>query len=149
MEAVSKPPRRGLLAGIVIALVAGHASAQQTDASAQVPDYAAVLGTSQVVRDAGTGVRRGLTQKEVQQRLDATGAERSSRQRRESRAINEAIHAMPATTADAFRTAKKNSQGIVVVKRSREEIEPMVGIVGPDGRMQASHDPADLHRGEN
>lgn len=133
----------GLCMGIVAVLAVAPAWAQSNRAAPAIPDYAAILGSEQVVRDPTTGVRRGLTQREVQQRIDAQGAPRTERQRRESRAVNESIHAMPATVADAFRQAKRNSQGIVVVKPSREELQPVVGVVDADGSMRASHDPAD------
>lgn len=148
MEAPAKSKHLRLHAGIALALAAIPVAAQQTGAAAQLPDYAAVLGTTQVVRDPATGTRRGLNQKEVQQRLDAEGVERSSAQRQQSRAVNEMIHAQPATIEEAFRTAKPNEQGILVVMTSREEIEPVIGLIGPDGGMQASHDPADLRRDE-
>lgn len=137
--------RVGLLAGVVLALIAAPVWAQTAD-TAQIPDYAAVLGSNQVVRDAATGKRRGLTQNEVQRRLNADGVKRTARQRRESRGLNETLHAMPATVEEALRTAKKNSQGIVIINTSREEIHPIVGVVDGHGGMQASHDDADLRR---
>ncbi|WP_394540292.1 hypothetical protein PRJ39_06705 [Lysobacter enzymogenes] len=133
----------GLYAGILSMLVATPAAAQPAQAGASVPDYAAILGSQQVVKDPVTGVRRGLTQAEVQQRIDAQGTTRSERQRRESQAINKTLHALPATVADSFRQAKPNSQGIVVVKTAREEIQPIVGVIEADGGLKASHDPAD------
>ncbi len=132
----------GLCAALVAVLAVGPASAQRPEAAAAVPDYAAVLGSEQVIRDPATGMRRGLTQREVQQRIDAQGAKRSERQRRESRAVNQAVHAMPATVSEAFRKAQPNAQGILVVPTAREQIQPIFGVVDEDGGMKASHDPA-------
>ena len=153
MKASSTSIRRGPCAGIAAALLAAAAlaataQAQQAAPRAEVPDYAAVLGDRQVVKDPVTGVRRGLNQNEVQRRLERAGIQRTEQQRRDSRAVNEAMHAMPATVAEAFRSAKTNAQGILLVKTAREEVEPMVGIIGPAGGMQASHDPADIRRDE-
>lgn len=134
----------GLYAAIVAALAAAPASAQSARAGAAIPDYAAILGSDQAIRDPATGVRRGLTQAEVQQRIDALGAKRTERQRRESQAVNKTLHALPATVADSFRQATANSQGIVVVKTAREEIQPIIGMIDADGGMTASHDPADV-----
>ncbi len=136
------------LVGLVTLTVAatGGANAQSTGGRGEVPDYAAVLGTSQVVVDPVSGKRRGLIQKEIEQRLNARGERRSAQQRSQSRAVNESLHAMPVTVAEAFRAAKPNAQGIVVVKTAREQIQPIVGVLDEDGTMKASHDPADTTR---
>lgn len=148
MQAPAKSAHLGFHTGIVLALLAIPAHAQQAKPAAQIPDYAAVLGSPQVVRDGATGTRRGLNQQEVQQRLNAKGGKRTSKQRRDSQALNEAIHAMPATIEEAFRTAKPNAQGVLVVRPSREELVPIVGVVDADGGVQASHDPADIGRAD-
>lgn len=136
------------LAGLVTLTVAAASSANAQSASGrgEAPDYAAVLGMPQVVVDPASGKRRGLTQKEIEQRLSASGEKRSVQQRGQSRAVNESMHAMPATVADAFREAKPNAQGIVVVKIAREQVQPIVGVLDEDGAMKASHDPVDAVR---
>ena len=144
MDAPRKPLRTVFYLATLMALIGAPAAAQQKD-DASIPDYAAVLGSSQVVKDEATGKRRGLTQKEVLQRLKASGSTRTNKQRRASSGLNRMIHAMPATEAEALRSAKKNELGIEVVDTSREEIVPILGVVDSDGGMRASHDPADAH----
>ena len=126
---------------VALAAIGGHAHAQSAR-SAEPPDYAAALELQQVVRDPATGARRGLTQQEINKHLRAEGSTRSAQQRRESRALNRMIQAMPATTEEALRNATAAPGGVVVVQTSREQLQPMYGVVGADGKVRAAHDPS-------
>lgn len=123
-----------------LAAIAGAAVAQQ--AGMEPPDYAAVLGSPQTVRDVGTGKVRGLTQRDIDRQLRAEGVYRTAKQRQDSRAVNAMIQAMPTTREEAARQAPKGPDGTVVILTSREELQPMYGVVGTDGGMRAAHDPS-------
>lgn len=144
----SRDPRLLIILTGVLSLAAlatlfgGHATAQQRPASNEVPDYAGAGTASLVVRDAHTGKLRGLTPTEVDQVSRELNPHRTQKDREASRAANEAIAAMPATVEEAFRSARRSSTGSLVVSHSRQEITPLYGVIGPDGKMRFSHDPS-------
>lgn len=127
---------------VALAAIGGQAHAQSAPSATEPPDFAAALELQQVVRDPTTGLRRGLTQQEISKHLRAEGSTRTAQQKRESRALNQMIQAMPATSEEALRNATPAPGGVVVVQTSREQLQPMYGVVGADGKVRAAHDPS-------
>lgn len=130
-----------MFAAAVAVLFSPSVMAQQPPATSS-PDYAGALGESMVVRDEVTGKLRGLTPTEVEQAVRTNNPQRTSRQREASRAVNDAIASMPATVEEAFRNPRRSQRGTLIVDRSRQEITPLFGVIGPDGVMRFSHNPS-------
>lgn len=142
----SRDPRRSIIrTGVFLAalasLIGGDAVAGQPPASSEIPDYAGATAVPLVTRDLQTRKLRGLTPAEVDQVSREMNPHRTQRDREASRAVNQAIAAMPATVEEAYRSARRSSTGSLIVKTSREEIAPLYGVIGADGKMRFSHDP--------
>lgn len=135
-----------LAVAVMAVVVVGSAVAQQV--SEREVDYAAILGQQPLVTtDAVTGEKRRLSAAEVEAVAARLGVRRTSEQKRRSVAVNRMLQHMPATYAEsvaqAERTGKRTSR-----RTSLEEIQVTYGAIGPDGKMNATHDPDDTGRGD-
>ncbi|WP_226470612.1 hypothetical protein [Luteimonas panaciterrae] len=140
----NKPARLFGFSSAVLFAVAwaclGPAWAQEQDQdAATLPDYAGALGAPLVERDARSGEMRPLDGAEIDARARKVNPKRGEKQRAQAAGVNRAIHAMPATAADARRQAKQvNGRGTTIFT-SREEITPIYGVRGANGRLVITH----------
>ncbi|MEZ0469664.1 hypothetical protein [Luteimonas salinilitoris] len=125
------------------AITAGSAAAQQREQA----DYAAILGQPLVTTDAVTGEKRRLSAAEVEAAAARLGVRRTSEQKRRSAAVNRMLLRMPATYAESVAQAERAGKG-TSRRTSLEEIQVTYGAIGPDGKMNATHDPDDTGRGD-
>jgi hypothetical protein len=84
---------------------------------------------------------RPLDGAEIDARAQKVNPKRGGEQRAQAAGVNRAIHAMPATAADARRQAKQvNGRGTTIFT-SREEIAPIYGVRDAKGRLVITHSP--------
>lgn len=135
-----------LAVAVMAVVVVGSAVAQQP--SEREVDYAAILGQQPLVTtDAVTGKKRRLSAAEVEAAAARLGVRRTSEQKRRSAAVNRMLRRMPATYAESVAQAERAGKG-TSRRTSLEEIQVTYGAIGPDGKMNATHDPDDTGRGD-
>ena len=139
------PGGRGPLAMAIaasLALVCTSASAQSVGSGKELPDYAALLGKPALATGAAGTPGRKLDAVEVERAAARLGIQRTRDQRRRAAGANRMLQQMPATVEASVAGRKASRQGSMRLV-SLQELPVTYGRIGPNGRMHATHDPAE------
>ncbi|GEM_PF-1386517 len=130
---------RGIATMMVCGLggISGGVAAQS--AAGTVPDYAALVGVPMSASDVMRSRSAGVSEHEIQRRIDVAGVRRTAAQRAASEGLNRVLDRMPETLEQALREAALNKGGPVIVRTSRQQLQPIYATASADMDATALH----------